>query len=72
MNAALAKMTTHAPAACDRVEPDSPANDPIEPLGLADETLFDENTNRRLYRRSVAYFFFGFGYNKHEIVTDEP
>ena len=72
MNVALAKMTTHAPAACDQVEPDSPVNDPIEPLELADETLFNENTNRRLYRRSVAYFFFGFGYNKHEIVTDEP
>ena len=72
MNAALAKITKPASDACDQAEPASPANDPIEPLELADETLLNENANRRLYRRSVAYFFFGFGYNKDEILTDEP
>lgn len=72
MNVALAKMTNLVPAACDQAESDSPVNDPIESLELADETLFNQNTNRRLYRRSVAYFFFGLGYNKNEILTDEP
>jgi len=31
-----------------------------------------ESAERRLYHRSVAYFLFGFGYNKNAIITDEP
>ena len=50
----------------------TPANEPAKPQELIEEPSLDEGTNRRLYRRSVAYFFFGFGCNQHSIVTDEP
>lgn len=44
---------------------------PDLPVELAEENSFNRNPDRKLYRRSVAYFFFGFGSKKHSIVTDE-
>ncbi|HEY4248168.1 MAG TPA: hypothetical protein VGM64_15060 [Lacunisphaera sp.] len=38
----------------------------------AGENPSDENAERRLYRRSVACFLFGLGYDKNTIITDEP
>ncbi len=52
-----------------------PETSPSEPSRLSessDEIPSDENTERRLYRWSVAYFLFGFGCDKNAIITDEP
>jgi len=47
------------------------AGDPPPRAASAAEMFSVENENRRIYRRSVAYFFFGFGSQKHSIVTDD-
>ena len=67
MNVAIAKTEETVIEDTDATRPQNlPTGESIE------GPLLDENTHRRLYRRSVAYFFFGFGCNQHSIVTDEP
>lgn len=73
MNVAIAKADdTVADESEENRMHSTPANEPAKPQELIEEPSLDEGTNRRLYRRSVAYFFFGFGCNQHSIVTDEP
>ena len=72
MNAALAKVENTLADEAGRTRQDPSASDSTESSALADEVSPNENTDRRLYRRSVAYFFFGFGYDKNAILTDEP
>ena len=73
MNVAIAKAESAIAEESDATRPGNPPTDnPASTPEFVDEPLLDENTNRRLYRRSAAYFFFGFGCNQHSIVTDEP
>ena len=72
MNAAITKVENTIANDSGQARQDSSANDLISSPELPDEISSSEKADRRLYRRSVAYFFFGFGYNKHSIVTDEP
>jgi hypothetical protein len=72
MNAAIAKLENTSAGESDKTPSDRSPNDSTRSPESIDEALLNEDADRRLYRRSVAYFFFGFGYNKHEILTDEP
>lgn len=73
MNVAIEKNETPVVDQPGHTEPqDSAINATDIPMELAEEIFLNENPERRLYRRSVAYFFFGFGSKKHSIVTDEP
>jgi hypothetical protein len=72
MNVAIAKVENPLVDEIVQTRPDSSVSESINSLPLTDEASLDENTDRRIYRRSAAYFFFGFGYNKNEILTDEP
>ena len=72
MNVASAKAENSVADESDRSRPDPSASDPITSAELTGEVSSNEDTDRRLYRRSVAYFFFGFGSNQNTILTDEP
>jgi hypothetical protein len=72
MNAAIAKVENTIADETVQTQPDRSASESMDLPPLSDEASLDENTGRRVYRRSVAYFFFGFGYNKNTILTDEP
>ncbi len=50
----------------------SPAVDPLAPSDVMGGDMPSGFTDRRLYRRSMAYFLFGYGCNQHSIVTDDP
>ena len=72
MNAAVAKEEIILADESEKTSPNRAASDSIGSPELPDELSSHENTGRELYRRSVAYFFFGFGYDKNAILTDEP
>lgn len=72
MNAAIAKVENNPASEPDPIRPDLALSDSLHSPPLTDEVPLDEQTGRRIYRRSAAYFLFGFGYNRHEIITDEP
>jgi len=71
MNAAIAKVEPTVIDESDQIRPDRSADELMDLPAPADETPLDENAERGIYRRSVAYFFFGSGCNKHTILTDE-
>lgn len=71
MNATLAKV--------ENTLPDEPGGAPLIRAAAelrdsppANDASLDENAERTIYRRSVAYFFFGSGCNRNVILTDEP
>jgi hypothetical protein len=72
MNTVTEKIENIVAQAPKPGRPDSSASDSAQSPELTGETSLDEDSGRRLYRRSVAYFFFGFGSNKNAILTDEP
>jgi len=72
MNSAIAKVENNLADKSGQARPDCSANESINSLPLDEGALFDENTGRKIYRRSTAYFLFGFGCNQHSIMTDEP
>ena len=72
MNVTSTKVENTIADESDQARPDPSANQAISFPELNEEVSGNEDTDRRLYRRSVAYFFFGFGSNKHSIMTDEP
>lgn len=73
MNVALEKIEKPVADESGLIQPRDSAMSASEiTVELAEENFLNENPDRKLYRRSVAYFFFGFGSNKHSILTDEP
>jgi len=72
MNAAIAKVENTIADETVQARPDRSASESMDLPPPSDEASLDESADRKLYRRSVAYFFFGFGYNKNTILTDEP
>jgi hypothetical protein len=72
MNAAIAKVENTSADEFGKTPSNRSTSGSTRPPELIDEALLNEGADRRLYRRSVAYFLFGFGSNKHTIVTDEP
>lgn len=72
MNSASAKVEPPIADESVQARPDPSACDSIKSPELTHEATSHEDTDRRLYRRSVAYFLFGFGYDKNVIITDEP
>ena len=72
MNASISKIENATVDESERPQPLSPDTRVGTPPDSSVEIYSEEVVEKRLYRRSVAYFLFGFGYNKHSIVTDEP
>jgi hypothetical protein len=73
MNVAIANIENGLVEPSEQTPPQNiPASNLVTSPELSDETFLDEATERKLYRRSVAYFIFGFGYNRHSILTDDP
>jgi len=73
MNAAIAKTEIALADEFDESRPhSSTAHESAAPTDVTEEPPLSENTDRKLYRRSMAYFIFGFGCNQHSIITDEP
>ena len=71
MNAPISKFGSIAVDDSIQWQPGPSASQPSNLPESADE-IFPDDAERRLYRRSVAYFLFGFGYDKNAIITDEP
>ncbi len=72
MNPASEKISHIAANESDQARPNSPTSESTTSPETTDDASLNENIDRRLYRRSVAYFLFGFGCNQHSIITDEP
>jgi len=72
MNAPILKLESAEVDESKQPQPDVSASGSSNLPESVDEISSDGNAERRLYRRSVAYFLFGFGYDKNTIITDEP
>jgi hypothetical protein len=72
MNAPILKLESAEVDESKQPQPDVSGSGSSDLPESADEISSDENAERRTYRRSVAYFLFGFGCGKNTIITDEP